>query len=504
MTTTVCTTTMNRKDKLQTLMAQMSDGLLEREHQVRLMMLAALSGEHVLLVGPPGTAKSELAKRLKSVFVEANYFERLVTRFSVPEELFGPLSIKALEEDRYNRLTSGYLPEASVAFIDEIFKANSAILNSLLTLLNERQFDNGNRRVNVPLISVVAASNELPYGEELSALYDRFILRSYVSPVSDESFEQLLNGTLKEFDPELNVRLKLDDLDEVQKLAEKVELTAATIEACKEFKNYLRSQDIKVSDRRWRKLVKLIKVSAFTSGFNETSIYDTWILPHCLWEQPEQFEGLQELYKRLVTVDGKTPPSRLLQVLSVWENKLTEESSPHKKDPQGTLLYIDFDGNETTKKSSERQATDKSGRLLYKDYQGSKTTHSDYGRNEPWMEKVENNPLIGSARFSYAHIESRVASVQEIVNNIEQYIATVKQELQAVAEYFNSHLWLDCSLLPEIVDSLNDSLKQAEKLLNRANKLVDGFGRLPLEEDPSIKIAELVSCDGPLEGELCD
>ncbi|EKO3585413.1 AAA family ATPase [Vibrio metschnikovii] len=504
MTTTVCTTTMNRKDKLQTLMAQMSDGLLEREHQVRLMILAALSGEHVLLVGPPGTAKSELAKRLKSVFVEANYFERLVTRFSVPEELFGPLSIKALEEDRYNRLTSGYLPEASVAFIDEIFKANSAILNSLLTLLNERQFDNGNRRVSVPLISVVAASNELPEGEELSALYDRFILRSYVSPVSDESFVQLLSGTLKEFDPELNIRLKLDDLDEVQKLAEKVELTAAAIEACKEFKKYLKSQDIKVSDRRWRKLVKLMKVSAFTSGFNETSIYDTWILPHCLWEQPEQFEGLQDLYKRLVTVDGKTPPSRLLQVLSVWENKLTEESSPHKKDTQGTRLYIDCDGNETTKKSSERQATDKNGRLLYKDYQGRKTTHSYYVRNEPWMEKVENNPLIGSARFSHAHIESRVTSVQEIVNNIEQYIATVKQELQTVAEYFNSHLWLDCSLLPEIVGSLNESLKQAEKLLNRANKLVDGFGRLPLEEDLSFEIADLVSSDDPVEGELCD
>ncbi|WP_261904048.1 AAA family ATPase [Vibrio fortis] len=504
MTTTVCATTMNRKDKLQTLLAQMSDGLLEREHQVRLMMLAALSGEHVLLVGPPGTAKSELAKRLKSVFVEANYFERLVTRFSVPEELFGPLSIKALEDDRYNRLTSGYLPEASVAFIDEIFKANSAILNSLLTLLNERQFDNGNRRVNVPLISVVAASNELPEGEELSALYDRFILRSYVSPVSDESFEQLLNGTLKKFDPELNVRLKLDDLDEVQKLAEKVELTAATIEACKEFKNYLKSQDIKVSDRRWRKLVKLIKVSAFTSGFNETSIYDTWILPHCLWEQPKQFEGLQELYKRLVTVDGKTPPSRLLQVLSVWESRLTEESCPHKKDTQGKLLYIDCNGNETTKKSSERQATDKNGRLLYQDYDGSKTTNSNYGRFEPWREKVENNPLIGSTRFSNAHIESRVLSVQEIVNNIEQHIDTVKQELQTVAQYFDSHLWLDCSLLPEIVDALNESLKQAEKLLNRANKLVDGFSCLPLEEDPSIEIAELVSSDDPVEGELCD
>ncbi|HIF5544285.1 TPA: AAA family ATPase [Vibrio parahaemolyticus] len=504
MTTTVCTTTMNRKDKLQTLMAQMSDGLLEREHQVRLMMLAALSGEHVLLVGPPGTAKSELAKRLKSVFVEANYFERLVTRFSVPEELFGPLSIKALEEDRYNRLTSGYLPEASVAFIDEIFKANSAILNSLLTLLNERQFDNGNRRVNVPLISVVAASNELPEGEELSALYDRFILRSYVSPVSTESFDELLNGALEGFDPDLNDRLKVEDLNEVQRLAEKVELTVATREACKEFRNYLTSQDIYVSDRRWRKLVKLMKVSAFTSGFTETSIYDTWILPHCLWEQPGQFEGLQDLYKRLVTVDGKTPPSRLLQVLSVWESRLTGESSPHKKDAQGKLLYIDSDGNETTKKSSERQAKDKNGRLIYQDYDGNKTTSHNYNRYSPWMEKVENDPLIGSARFSKAHIESRVLSVQEIVSNIEQHIDTVKQELQIVEQYFNSHLWLDCSLLPEIVDSLNESLKQAEKLLNRANKLVDGFSCLPLEEDPSIEIAELVSSDDPVEGELCD
>ena len=503
MTTTVCATTMNRKDKIQTLMTQMSDGLLEREHQVRLMMLAALSGEHVLLVGPPGTAKSELAKRLKSVFVEANYFERLVTRFSVPEELFGPLSIKALEEDRYNRLTSGYLPEASVAFIDEIFKANSAILNSLLTLLNERQFDNGNRRVNVPLISVVAASNELPDSEELSALYDRFILRSYVSPVSTESFDALLCGALEGFDPDLNVRLKVEDLNEVQRLAEKVELTVATREACKEFRNYLMSQEIYVSDRRWRKLVKLMKVSAFTSGFNETSIYDTWILPHCLWEQPEQFEGLQELYKRLVTVDGKTPPSRLLQLMSVWESRLAEENSPHKKDAQGKLLYIDCDGNETIKKSSERQAKDRNGNLLYKDYNGDKTTNRNY-RSEPWMEKVENDPLIGSVRFSKAHIESRISSVREIVSNIDQYIGTVKQELHIVEQYFNNHLWLDCNLLPEIVDSLNESLKQAEKLSNRANKLIDGFSRLPLEKDPTIEIAELVSSDDPVEGELCD
>ncbi|MEZ8095709.1 AAA family ATPase [Photobacterium swingsii] len=507
MTTIAPATTMNRKNKLQTLMTQMSDGLLEREHQVRLMMLAALSGEHVLLVGPPGTAKSELAKRLKSVFVEANYFERLVTRFSVPEELFGPLSIKALEEDRYNRLTSGYLPEASVAFIDEIFKANSAILNSLLTLLNERQFDNGNRRVNVPLISVVAASNELPEGEELSALYDRFILRSYVSPVSDESFEQLLNGKLKEFDPELNIRLKLDDLDEVQKLAEKVELTAATIEACKEFKNYLRSQDIKVSDRRWRKLVKLIKVSAFTSGFNETSIYDTWILSHCLWEQPEQFEGLQELYKRLVTVDGKTPSSRLIQVIKAWETKLKEDQLTHKQDSKGRPLYLDREGDEVVEEVSNYHKKNNYGDLLYWDdyYKEETTEKRNYGRggeNKPVLEEVKNTPIPLNRSFSKAHIDGRVREIQSLISSVESHYNNVNKELSEVSGYFENHLWLEKRLLSEVTNALQVSIKEGDKLLKRVASLESGFKNLPLEESPTL-VLESGSSDA-IEGELCD
>ncbi|OLQ71226.1 ATPase [Photobacterium proteolyticum] len=497
---------MSRKDKLQTLMAQMSGGLLEREHQVRLMMLAALSGEHVLLVGPPGTAKSELAKRLKNVFVEANYFERLVTRFSVPEELFGPLSIRALEEDRYNRLTSGYLPETSVAFIDEIFKANSAILNSLLTLLNERQFDNGNRRVDVPLISVVAASNELPEGEELSALYDRFILRSYVSPVSTESFDELLCGALEGFDPELNVRLKVEDLNEVQRLAEKVELTAATREACKEFRNYLVAQDIYVSDRRWRKLVKLMKVSAFTSGFNETSIYDTWILPHCLWEQPEQFEGLEELYKRLVTVNGKMPPSRLLQVLKAWEGKLKEEQQNHKRNAQGRLLYVDRDGEETIEEVSKYQKKDEYGELLYWDdrYSEETTYKGSYSnKNKPIMEEFKNKPVSLRRSFSKAHVEGRVLEIQGIRNSIEEFYSQVNKGLSDVTGYFEKHLWLDKSMLSEVTDALHTSQKEVDKLLKRVTSLESGFKNLPQESELDLAL-ELEEDSEAIEGELCD
>ncbi len=180
------------KRRLSDLLGQLETGLVERRRQVRLALLVALAGEHTLLIGPPGTAKSELARRLHLAFADARYFERLLTRFSVPEELFGPLSISALEQDRYERQTAGYLPQASIAFIDEVFKANSAILNALLTLLNERKFDNGAGRVACPLISAIGATNEVPAGEVAEAFFDRFLVRLPVGPVSADGFRALL------------------------------------------------------------------------------------------------------------------------------------------------------------------------------------------------------------------------------------------------------------------------------------------------------------------------
>jgi len=496
----------DRKSKLKSLLSELQNGLIEREAQVKLVLLAALAGEHVLLLGPPGTAKSELAKRLKNIFVEANYFERLLTRFSVPEELFGPLSIQALEEDRYNRLTSGYLPEASVAFIDEVFKANSAILNSLLTLLNERQFDNGNRRYEVPLISVIAASNELPEGEELSALYDRFMLRSFVGPVSDESFRSLLKLEDGECNPELVDRLRIDDLKEVQSLAIKVKIPSSVLALCEEFRQYLSKENIYVSDRRWRKIIKLLQVSAFTNNQTEVSVYDAWLLPHCLWEKPEQLEGLVQFYKKHIAIDGDFQPKRLTDILVAWEARLSQDKGNKKQavDDKGNLLFIGKKGEPIVSKTSKHHKTNDEGEPLYKGDHDEETTRRTgrYGSNDPIMMDLPNEPYMQTVSFSFAHIKDRVSQVESLKSKIGEFHERLLRAQKTSHTTLKGHLWADHSILPELTESLDQAVQQTMGLLDRSDALIKGFNSLPVENE-GLDIPTDTQGESVLEGELC-
>jgi MoxR-like ATPase len=280
---------------------QLEAQFLGKEEIVRLLFVSALAGEHLVMVGPPGTAKSALIRSFAQV-IEAQYFDYLLTRFTEPNEIFGPVDIQAFREGTYRRRVDGMLPQAEIVFLDEIFKANSAILNSLLTLLNARRFTHGNTVLRVPLISLFAASNEVPTDEALSALFDRFLLRVRVDYLDSYHFRGLLQKGI-----DLEARLLNPDAATLKPVVSSVELRELQRdygrllrfgeEFLATFKGLvfqIRSEGIGLSDRRIVKLLKLFAASAVFDGRDEVNDSDLFVLRH-VWNTPEQEEILQEI-----------------------------------------------------------------------------------------------------------------------------------------------------------------------------------------------------------------
>src|ERR1700677_1514036 len=183
------------EDSLPARLAQLARALQERflgkDEVIRLLIIAAIAGEHAVLIGPPGTAKSALIRTFARL-IQANYFEYLLTRFTEPNEIFGPVDIAAFREGRYERRIEGMLPDSEVVFLDEVFKSNSAILNALLTLLNERRYSSGGKAIRCPLLSCFGASNEVPTDETLTAIFDRLLLRIRSENLDAYHFQDLL------------------------------------------------------------------------------------------------------------------------------------------------------------------------------------------------------------------------------------------------------------------------------------------------------------------------
>lgn len=266
----------------------------EREAEINGSLLAMLSGENLLFLGPPGTAKTQLAKNICQSIEGGNFFNYLLTSFSTPEELFGPLSLKALEEDEFRRKIDGCLPTAHVALLDEIFKASSAILNSLLTILNEHKYHNGRELVDVPLLSVFGASNEFPdENESLEALYDRFLFRYKLAYIQDEeNFRNLLFRSPEEFEPAASLRVS--EIYGLRARAKDLPVDPDVEIIVTELRKSLQLHEIEISDRRWKKVIQVLKVAACSSGCPAVDRTMVLLLQHMLWNLPEERETIRK------------------------------------------------------------------------------------------------------------------------------------------------------------------------------------------------------------------
>jgi MoxR-like ATPase len=300
-----CTTFHPTIAKLQTIEHELSATLIEREEVIRAALIALLARQHLVILGPPGTAKSQLVTALASRIsppqgAGLKSFTYLMTRFTTPEELFGPVSVTALKQDEYRRVTTGKLVEAELAFLDEIFKASSAILNALLKITNERLFSNGNQEIAVPLISLFAASNEMPQGNELEALWDRFLLRLRVGYVSDGGFAKLIRTVAMKQNGNGQAQTLLPaELADLQQSAEAVSVPATAIDLIEQLRKDLHKKGIFISDRRWGQTLDVLRGHALLEGRTAVAEDDLVFLKHCLWQSPEQQVEIGKLIARL-------------------------------------------------------------------------------------------------------------------------------------------------------------------------------------------------------------
>jgi len=493
---------MNINQKLKKLGEHLETGLVGRRDHARMLLLAAVAGENAILFGPPGTAKSLLARRLKDCFADdVKYFECLLTKFSMPEEVFGPVSLKGLEQDIFRRVYDRYMPGAGIAFIDETFKANSAILNSMLTILNEREFDTGNERITVPLRCVVGASNEMPKESELQALYDRFIVRMRVNQIeNDEDLDAYLKTNHEYTLPEKSLRLTKNDLDEITNLSKKIPVDDALINLLKDLRTWCHENKIFISDRRLGKIKRLIQVAAVTSGRKSAGLVESWAIRHCAWDDftTKQFVELSEWLDSRI---DKQQHDLVGLKAHVEQEKISCSSKTkiQSKNQNGDLVYINRDGIDTTYKTETVYEYEKKllsaqeiKNILKEKHQDSgsgKDTQihitgrgwvklEDYFSSNYTPQKIENTPKTIDGVYTNQQRERFKQGPVQIRTELKNKIKEINDQISILQKSLDDSPWTPKNYQESFLTGLKANLLELDQLNVELERIIKDYDDL--------------------------
>lgn len=548
----------NKHDRIEKLLDVLGSGLYEKETAVKLGLLTALAGESMFMLGAPGCAKSMITRRIKEAFKADNkdgvkYFETLLNQFTTPEEVFGNISLKALngelpdengnKKEEYRRLTEGMLPEADIAFLDEIWKASPAILNTLLTIVNERKFHNGSKVMNVPLKALFAASNELPAkGKGLEALYDRFIFRLPVDFIKNEDdfFEMIDQPAHEEFklnDEDKKLLISNTELKEWSKEIDKVtlsEVSKQVISAIRKemtlLNDAMSDEDKKngelfeVGDRRWKKIAHILKTSAFLNDRNEVDLMDCSLIENCIWGTEKQQKKAKEIVEKCLKENGIPCDSAVEDIQEQIEDftaKVDEEWFEEVTEPESDKI-VTIDNQKcfecTRNGTSEiwfvsvgEGKHDRWGYGYHDVYNSAKTyqTCSNFSKNGDaitcdWDFTVNKNPEkthIEPKKFtdiSHSTLQKIFTknNYTPISNFINSEIDKLKEQKAKDAVPFKANLFADQSYNTSITSKIDDSIKDLEDKQVELDKQKNRYYSDDLE--PELSVGDVILNDGSI------